>query len=252
MELYGARWEYSPLEWVPFRENYTYAPREVHIFLACVADNQGAGDRYLSFLPPEEHASCVGAEADVLRSQKLLSLAMKYFVCSACLKVPVQELRFTRTRDGKPGMLSPESSTPLYFSQSHTDAYVVMSVSDTPCGVDVERLRGPSSYPRLSQKGLPLTWSRELRNQECSAEQARLFTRYWTALESLYKIDGKGSLKRFVRELYGEETPSGRGWLSGTWGAHFEVGNGHLACVTLGAKPSRLAGFRVSLPGVVA
>lgn len=81
-----------------------------------------------------------------------------------------------RTPEGKPYLPGgPE------FSLSHGGSLAALLISDTPCGVDVERVdRTASERVR----------ARVLRPEE--AESCRAFAWLWTRKEAVMKLDGRG------------------------------------------------------------
>lgn len=250
MDLCGASWQHSAVEWDPFGEDYIYAPGEAHVFLAQVPDNSHEMEGWLPFLLGEEGLADSSIDNGRLFRQRVLSQAMRYLVCAACLKVAPDALRFGKTPAGKPVALVGEEAFPHYFTQSHTDGYVLTAVCDMPCGVDVERLRSPARYPRVVGTGLPTKWVCELSMTKNAEEASRLFTFYWTALESLFKMDCGHSLMDFLRGLKsrGDTTVEDKQF-DCSWGVSFAVDDNHVACLTLASKPSKVRGFHVSMPG---
>lgn len=247
MEFLGAAWQNNSLRWTALPDNYTYVPGEAHVF-SCPVLRGFEGTEGESLLAGDEPGSpALHSESSQRSSMREISSAMRYFLCGLCLGVTPTNLRFNKTSSGKPSVLVGDYPVSFHFSQSHTDACVVMAVCDMPCGVDVERVTDPLAYPHLSRRGLPEEWIRELCATKEETEAGRLFTTYWTALESLFKLYGGQSFISFLREVKAtSENHAIQTRFNGLWGLHFEVDEEHLACLTLPGRPSNIRGFRLS------
>jgi len=174
---------------------------------------------------------------------------LRYCVLSHCLNISPSNIRIEYSDSGRPNVISPFPEQRLFFSQTHTDAYVLLAVSDAPCGVDAEKLRSPSSYPYLCRRGLPETWIEELSKHTMdSPDQCVLFVRYWTALESLYKLCGGSSLRRFLAGLKQDKDTGDFCAETRVKGIHFKVGADHTACLTVCNSPGDIFYYRVNVP----
>ncbi|MBQ6223023.1 MAG: 4'-phosphopantetheinyl transferase superfamily protein [Solobacterium sp.] len=96
-------------------------------------------------------------------------------------------LQYTYGRYGKPYL---ENYPGLYFNLSHAGDYVILSVSDTETGCDIEKIRD-----------IDLTVARRYFCKEeyedilrDPGKQKEVFFRYWTLKESFTKILGQGLL----------------------------------------------------------
>lgn len=129
---------------------------------------------------------------DRLRSVAGDSLARS--VLARELKCTPAEILFTYDKNGKPGV----KGNPLFFSLSHSEDLVVLAVSKTPIGVDIEQIRDIS--PRLARKYFTpdekeylfghapkdVDWDRVM----TPPERLRFFE-IWTAKEAYLKCMGK-------------------------------------------------------------
>lgn len=244
MELYGASWQKISFEPVPLKREYMYVQGEVHIFCSRVPEEINVIEQWLS-LSGIEKAHFSSKES--LSSHRLVSLFMRYFLGALCLKESPGNLRFRRTPAGKPSLWVSGNPVPLHFSQSHTRDYVLTAVGDMECGIDVESIRSPLAYPRLVHRGLPGEWRVELDATRGEAASAHLFTSYWTALESLFKMTGGSSFISFLRTLAQDsDVPAKKERLAGVWGASFDLDGNHLACLTALRRPDKLHCFSMS------
>ncbi len=87
-----------------------------------------------------------------------------------------------KTDDGKPYFLHSD----ICFNVSHTDGAVACIVSDKPCGIDIQSIAGST---RAARK---VCSAKEQEAIVASAEQNRLFTRYWVLKEAFVKCIGTG------------------------------------------------------------
>ena len=99
---------------------------------------------------------------------------------------PQGELRFTDK--GKPYI----EGTDRHIGVSHSGDYVAVCVSDSPCGIDIEKIRD-EGYRNLMLRAMTES---ELSKIHTSAD----FFRYWTAKEAYAKYTGRG-LKGFPIDI---------------------------------------------------
>ncbi len=93
---------------------------------------------------------------------------------------------FTENANGKPALFN---HVPFYFSLSHSGEYAVCAVSDTPCGVDIEKIQ-------KSDRKIALRFFHDHETQALSQvpepAYSLQFTRLWTLKESYLKYTGTG------------------------------------------------------------
>ena len=75
------------------------------------------------------------------------------------------------------------------FNLSHTEGAVAAVLSDRPVGIDVQRITEPK--PAVVRRLFTREEQLELQNA-ASAEQGRLFTRFWVKKEAAVKQTGRG------------------------------------------------------------
>ena len=130
------------------------------------------------------------AEMDDASRTRVLSLGKKrmresvagdHLARTALVKMSgkaAQEILILRTETGKP--YADEGC----FSISHSGETVVCAVSETPVGVDVERIRKPPA--RVAQRYFTEAERAQLETDETE------FWRIWTGKEALCKLTGEG------------------------------------------------------------
>lgn len=72
-----------------------------------------------------------------MKKKQILTSAFLQYVLSACLNIPIKDIRFNYNSYGKPSI----DMSDIYFNMSHSGSYVIVAISDHPVGVDVERRR---------------------------------------------------------------------------------------------------------------
>ena len=96
-------------------------------------------------------------------------------------------LQYTYGRYGKPYL---ENYPGLYYNISHSGDYVIVSVSDTETGCDIEKIRD-TDLSAARHYFCKEEYEDILRDPE---KQKEVFFRYWTLKESFTKILGQGLL----------------------------------------------------------
>ena len=97
---------------------------------------------------------------------------------------------------GKPS-LADES---WHFSLSHSGDYVILAVSDTPVGADIEGTT--KGTIKIARKAFPKKWVLELEKLDSvsSPDFQKEFSRYWTLYEASVKLMGCGFAKKVSDE----------------------------------------------------
>lgn len=92
----------------------------------------------------------------------------------------------------------------LDFNVSHSGEYVIMALSDSPVGCDIERIRqGRDSVAKRFFSPSELEW------MQASEDPVLLFFRIWTARESYAKFTGEGICLDFRQyEVQSMKTPA--------------------------------------------
>lgn len=248
MELSEITWHAPQVSWARDDGDYGPACGKTSVFALKIPDGQLPEMTWLKKFNSEERLSGLLNGAGKFYRQRLVSLALRYYITSAIFRVPVQDISFHYTPGGKPILVHPVTPCPAHFSQSHSDTFALLALSTLPCGVDVEKIRYPENYPNILSKGFPRAWTSRVGSmRDGSLEQARCFTAYWTALESYYKITGNVPMLRFLREQCRDgETLCGGGGNLNYHGYHFDVDAENMACLTLSGGACGIRFYRVS------
>ncbi|MGN0469144.1 MAG: 4'-phosphopantetheinyl transferase family protein [Acutalibacteraceae bacterium] len=132
------------------------------------------------FLPEEKREKI--SEYKNLRAKKESILGWYLFSCG-CWDFHVQNRKLSFGENGKPGFENGKN----FFNISHTDGFVCCAFSDSPVGIDAEKVRDFkfSVAERVLCKN-------ELEILKKSRNQPKTFIKFWTLKESFFKQNGKG------------------------------------------------------------
>ncbi len=119
---------------------------------------------------------------------RMLSLGAEALLKHALMKngFSPDELHYGYTENGKPYL--PEAAG-FHFNISHSEEYVMLAVSDTETGCDIEKI----AHADMRMAKQILTANEYMHFLDTpESERDRMFFRYWTAKESVMKMLGKG------------------------------------------------------------
>ncbi len=129
--------------------------------------------------------------------------------------IPASEIEFITGKNKKPELKS--GSNKIRFNVSHSGELILIAISNTEIGVDIERIETSFNYADILQHSFS---GQEISHIEQAADKRNLFFRLWTRKEALTKASSKG-LDDELREI-----PCLDGWhnineelikLSGSW-----------------------------------
>jgi 4'-phosphopantetheinyl transferase len=119
----------------------------------------------------------------------LLRFALSNFTFQAAAP---SDWSFVTDRYGRPFVAAPATSSPVYFSLSHTEGCVTCAVSDCErVGVDVERIQERGSLWEIARSAFSVNEIEALRGLPPSDFIDRFFD-YWTLKEAYLKARGRG------------------------------------------------------------
>lgn len=102
------------------------------------------------------------------------------------LKCSAQEVVLKIAENGRPEIESPKSN--LSFNLSHSNNLIVLVISDKRVGVDIEFLK-KRDFLKIAEEFFT---KEEFDLLKESAEQQKLFYKFWTRKEALIKCKGEG------------------------------------------------------------
>ncbi len=117
--------------------------------------------------------------------------------------IPASEIEFIAGKNKKPELKS--ESRRIRFNVSHSAELILIAISDTEIGVDIERIETSFNYSDILKHSFN---EQEINQIEKAADGRELFFRLWTRKEALTKASSKG-LDDELRDI-----PSIDGWHS--------------------------------------
>ncbi len=229
IHLGSCSWQRRDVVWQQPPNAYDVSEGSVHIWRFFLDESYalaqgGASD----LLTSEEYQRWHGMASARRKLEYLTGRVMLRRLMALYQNIPAQGQphQSIHIRDHKTD--APEPPPPLCASLSHSGAVLLIALARQPVGIDVEKPRTAAHYPHIARKMFPPTWAQALmRLSHAPQRQAILFARYWTAVESLYRLEGHGLLRSFVKE-----TATDRFQENKNWGCHFHAGNSHIAALT--------------------
>ena len=145
----------------------------------------------LKNIHPRYREKYLRSKSERVRQQALLSGLLLH-----------QELNLTENSNliineyGKPSL----ADQSMHFSLSHSGDYVILAVSDTPVGADIEGTT--KGTMKIARKAFPKKWVLELEKLDSvsSPDFQKEFSRYWTLYEASVKLMGCGFAKKVSDE----------------------------------------------------
>jgi len=141
------------------------------------------------------------AKSEEIAKKRLYTGAFLQFVLSKETGIPVEQLQYRSNEWGKPAldvenMLRVVSSDVgdviknLHFNLSHSGDYMVLALSDSPVGIDVEHKS--KNYDSLAQRCFCKEEYEDILSLQDESERKCRFLEYWTMKEAYIKCIGEG------------------------------------------------------------
>lgn len=123
----------------------------------------------------------------------VLAHGIKREILASILNVSPESLQFTRSSHGKPRLVQPSGSPPIYFNLSHSADRMLMAVSSSyPIGVDLELVQSLPDLDSMLERCLGDEEAAEFRTRVPPERRLEGFYRVWTRKEALLKAVGLG------------------------------------------------------------
>jgi 4'-phosphopantetheinyl transferase len=126
---------------------------------------------------------------------KLLFLAGKVgakILCAQYLNRKPEEVVFSKTESQKPFI---KETTDFHFNTAHSGDWVVFIFSETPCGIDIEKIEPDFDY---SEVMTTILHEAEINHVISTSDPRREFYKLWTKKESLLKAVGTGIIENLT------------------------------------------------------
>ena len=101
--------------------------------------------------------------------------------------IPASEIEFIAGKNKKPELRS--ESNKIRFNVSHSGELILIAISDTEIGIDIERIETGFNYSDIAKHSFS---EQEISRIEQAADSRDLFFKLWTRKEALAKASSKG------------------------------------------------------------
>ncbi len=155
------------------------------IFIVKTTDISDADFHFmLKKLPSSRQEEILRQKIIQNRNNMLVGSILARYAIKKKFDIPVCKQLFSKNEFGKPYL---SGFHDIYFSISHSGQYAACAVSDTPIGIDIQKL---SRYnQRLAER---ICSKAELCQLAADNDKASLFTKLWTQKEAYVKMLGSG------------------------------------------------------------
>lgn len=116
----------------------------------------------------------------------LASSVMKKVLCGKYLNCSPKEVRFSENEFKKPLLFNQPD---FHFNTSHSGDWVIFIFSDSPCGIDIEKIKWDFDFDQVMEYSYH---PQEIDYVLQSTNPHLSFFRIWTMKESLLKAKGQG------------------------------------------------------------
>ncbi|MDT8387891.1 MAG: 4'-phosphopantetheinyl transferase superfamily protein [Thiogranum sp.] len=167
--------------------------REIHVWFVKppAITNRLVLDRCRSVLCPDELARYQRFYFEEDRHGYLISHALVRYVLSRYFDIPPKDWIFSRSKDGKPEVTSPEARM-VRFNLTHTDglAACIVTLSDD-CGIDAEIISNRHNIEGVANRKFSIFEHEQLKTLS-GRQQLEYFFERWTLREAYVKARGIG------------------------------------------------------------
>jgi phosphopantetheinyl transferase len=158
----------------------------VEVIAAEVADLSGDDDRLGEWLPPEERARAQRFLRSIDRMRFLTARVLLRGLLATRLHTGPLRIQFETTPAGKPFVRGGPC-----FNISHSGRWVVVAVSETEVGIDIETGESLGDVGALADTALGAKLGQIVHGTP-APHQREAFLRYWVIIEAVLKASGFG------------------------------------------------------------
>lgn len=156
------------------------------VFTAQISDDVDVDEVY----PPLRNEEILSCKSEKAKREKFCAWKLLEFAFLRAFGRDIREISFRKTENGK------WECDFCYFSLSHSHGAVAVALSDSPVGVDIEKISPLHNRKGVAEKVLTQTEKAEYqRLAVCPKQAERWLLELWTKKESLFKT---GTFARFV------------------------------------------------------
>ena len=155
----------------------------IHIWRLQLSQHLRLTDKFSELLTEDEIARSKSYLDEKDRQRFILSRGMLRSILAKYLSEPAENIRFAKDENNKPFIRI--KTTEVHYNIAHAGDWVLIAVSGSPVGIDVEQIRDDLDYGEI----LPLCFNGD---EAASIHSQKQFYKLWTRKEALVKATGKG------------------------------------------------------------
>jgi len=167
---------------------------DVKVYTASLLADDALLERAVNMLSTVERQRYAAYSNGVVARRFAVGRAVVREILGALQSTLPSTLRITDGEFGKPELIRPAGTPPLWFSIAHCDDLLLVAVSrEGDVGVDVERTRPIDCWERVADRTLaPAERAQLLRAVERGENADQVFLRHWCRVEAELKAIGSG------------------------------------------------------------
>ena len=155
----------------------------IHVWRLQLSTNLHLVNNMASLLSPDEVTRANSYLQEKDRQRFILSRGMLRLILAKYLSEPAEHIQFSIGENKKPFVQS--NSPSLQYNVAHAGDWVLIIVSNSPVGIDIEHINPVFDYSEI----LPVCFSSDEAN---FIQSRKSFYLLWTRKEALVKATGKG------------------------------------------------------------
>lgn len=151
----------------------------------------------LKYVQPEKKERILKQRIKQNANNMIIGEILAKIIIKKTFGIDIAKQNFAYTGYGKPYLLNYPD---VHFNISHSGEYVACAVSDTPVGVDIQKI---GEYNLEVAKRV--CNEKELEQIENSSDKESGFTKLWTQKEAALKMHGTGIVSADIKNCFNDE-----------------------------------------------
>ena len=189
---------------------------ENHLWRIKVSDFSAGSESFKLLLDAAELEKILRYKSIADQQTRIISRAVLKILLGRYLQVEPQEISFELNLQKKP-ILKNANFKPIHFNVSHSGDWILIGISSSPIGVDLEKADASFTYQNLLDFSFSLN---EKKHIQAAENPQQTFYKLWTRKEAFLKATGKGLIDELnavpsldgVHQNPGELTGSIESW----------------------------------------
>lgn len=187
----SSAWNMPPA-WAEMPPGVLIGPEEVHVFaVETAATGVSAADWY-GILSADEQSAIDAIQARTAKRDTLVCRGALRCILSGLAVCSPSQLRFARTKLGKPFCIGPAAAQQFEFNVTHSEGLALIAIArSSALGIDVEYTRADIDMDSVSRACFTAHENQQL-DKSSSDVRRGTFYQIWTRKEALLKLLGLG------------------------------------------------------------